>query len=269
MSDEFGTYAPNAKLTRLIEKAREWSFKKGFKYPSSYCRRRALKLIGSRPVDYEFRGGRARFFPNGNTAEKRALLNPARFDPVELAFISENLPRGGTFLDIGANVGFFSIVAAQAAGPEGTVLAVEPNPPVHRRLVTNIVLNQRGSGAEIVPLQLAITDRAGPIDFLDPDGNLGEGRIVTKDIESGRGTVISVEGKPLPAVLAEHKIISVDMIKIDIEGHELAALSPYLMNSDRESLPEYIIIERGSDEHWSELKALLMPRIIGLFVRHA
>ena len=51
----------------------------------------ALALIGTRAVDFDYQGIAVRFHPSGNTAEKRALLNPARFDPQEHAFIKNNL----------------------------------------------------------------------------------------------------------------------------------------------------------------------------------
>lgn len=255
MVEPFGTYAPGSKLTRLIEKAREWSFRPGMKYPSSYCRRRALGLIKDSPLDYEFRGGRARFFPNGNTAEKRALLNPARFDPFELDFISESLPRGGVFLDIGANVGLFSIVAARAAGRDGTVLAFEPNPSVYVRLSTNVMFNQDDSLADIRPLQVAVTASEGEVSFLEPERNLGEGRVVSADEETS-GRIILVEGKPLVQLLDEQEIGRVDMIKIDVEGHEMTALEPFFQSGRSDLFPSHVIIERGSAEHWEPLYAL-------------
>ncbi|TNE37237.1 MAG: FkbM family methyltransferase [Alphaproteobacteria bacterium] len=251
----FGTHAPDKKLTRLIEKARLWSFKPGLKYPSSYCRRRALDLIKDRPVDYEFRGGRARFFPNGNTAEKRALLNPARFDPIELDFISSSLGSGGVFLDIGANVGLFSIVAAGAAGPSGTVLAFEPNPSVFVRLSTNVMFNQNEDVANILPLQVAVTSSEGEVSFLEPERNLGEGRVISEG-EARDGPVIRVEGKPLTLLLDEHGVGHVDMIKIDVEGHEMAALEPFFRSGRADLFPTHVIIERGSPEHWAPLDTL-------------
>lgn len=133
----FGACHPAPSLTRKIEWARRASFLRGLYLLSSLMRKSALRTIGGGSVDYDFRGMNVRFRPNGNTAEKRALLNPARFDPMELAFIEANLPPGGIFLDIGANVGLYSLVAAKSSGSRGRVLAFEANPPVMERLAFN------------------------------------------------------------------------------------------------------------------------------------
>lgn len=256
--EPFGSYAPGALLKVVIELARRWSFSAGLKLASSAMRRIALLSIGDRPIDYEVCGGNARLRPNGNTAEKRALLNPARFDPEEFEFISAELPKGGVFLDIGANVGLYSLVAAQAAGRFGTVLAFEPNPPVFARLQVNAALNRDGSGAPIIPIQNAVSDRGTSLKFLHPGRNLGEGRVVEAGEPDLTGDIIEVAGVLLQDAIEEQGLGRVDIIKIDIEGHEKYALEPFFRDAPEALLPRAIIVERGEDEHWAELLELFM-----------
>src|SRR5208283_722027 len=72
--------------------------------------------------------------------------------------IMAHLKPGGVFIDIGANVGYYSIKAFHRLGPSGRVLAIEPNPVVIRRLKRNMSL----SGADAIELyEVALSDRAG------------------------------------------------------------------------------------------------------------
>lgn len=252
----FGSCRPGASLTRKIDWARRASFSRGLYLVSSLMRKLVLRTIKTNSVDYEFRGMNVRFRPNGNTAEKRALLNPARFDPDELAFIEASLPPGGVFLDIGANVGLYSLVAARAAGREGRVLAFEANPPVMERLAFNIASNPPDETglARIDLIGKAVTGENGPVTFAPPTGNLGEGRVLDEG-ETQDGS-FTVEGVRLEDCLATFGIIHTDIMKIDIEGHELQALEPFLTKAPASLHPTFMIVERGSEEHWQPLAAL-------------
>lgn len=252
----FGIRRPDASLARKIEWARRTSYSRGLYLLSSLMRKSALRAIGNGAVDYDFRGMNARFRPNGNTAEKRALLNPSRFDPTELAFIEASLPEGGVFLDIGANVGLYSLVAAKAAGPKGRVLAFEANPPVMERLAFNVASNSPEETG-LAPIELigkAVTGENGPVTFAPPAGNLGEGRVLD-DGEDEDGS-FTVEGIRLEDCLVELGIIHTDIMKIDIEGHEIHALEPFLTRASASLHPIYMIVERGSEEHWQPLADL-------------
>lgn len=252
----FGAYRPDARLTRKIEWARRASFSRGLYLVSSLMRKLALRTIGGSRVDYEFRGMNVRFTPNGNTAEKRALLNPSRFDLEELAFIEASLPPGGVFLDIGANVGLYSLVAAKAAGPNGRILAFEANPPVMERLAFNVASNPPNETglARIDLIGKAVTGENGPVTFAPPVGNLGEGRVLDDgETQDGSFTVVGVR---LEDCLADYGIPRTDVMKIDIEGHELHALEPFLTKAPASLHPTFMIVERGSEEHWGPLASL-------------
>ena len=63
------------------------------------------------------------------------------YDLATQLFISECVRPGDTFVDIGANIGMITLLAARLVGPEGTVEAFEPNPDVYRRLSHNVQCN--------------------------------------------------------------------------------------------------------------------------------
>ena len=104
------------------------------------------------------------------------------------AALREQLAAGATFVDIGANIGWFSLLAASVVGPAGRVIAIEPNP-------NNVALLQHSakdnSFDNIEVLPVAIADRAGAV-ALETDGS--NGRVIPIDGPppvAGRGPVSS------------------------------------------------------------------------------
>ena len=250
--ETFGTYGPGFWTKLLIEGSRRMSYSAFFKPASSLCRKLALNFFIKGPVDYKFFNAFVRFQPLGNLAEKRCLLKPAAFDPVEFNFIQASLPEGGTFLDVGANVGLYSLAAAGVLGKNGRVIAFEPNPLVYKRLLCNVALNAgRDDMAAITPLELAVSDRNGYLQFSLSEKNLGEGRLA----ESGDGN-FEVQGSTLWDAMVKESVSKINILKIDIEGHEINALRPFFASAPESLHPDFIIIERGDDEHWGQLAAL-------------
>lgn len=252
----FGAYRPNPFLARLIEGARRNSGKTGGALISSVFRRMARLVIGRGPVDFGFHGSAIRFYPSGNTAEKRALLNPACFDVEELSFLDETLTSDSIFVDVGANVGLYSFAAASRIQEKGAILCFEPNPLVYARLMENREFNAPELEGRMHLFPFAVSDQAGTVQFAKPTRNLGEGKV----IEDGgdRSDIIEVQSVLLHEVLAREEISKIDVLKIDIEGHEIAALRPFYEKAPQTLFPRHIIIERGGEEHWVPLEALLL-----------
>ncbi len=82
----------------------------------------------------------------------RELVLKGVFEPRETAKIHELMRRDCVFVDVGANIGYFSILAAKWIGPGGSVIAFEPVDAIHRLLCKNISLNQIDN---VTPLKLA------------------------------------------------------------------------------------------------------------------
>lgn len=202
-------------------------------------RRLALTLHRG-PIEAEVEGIHFRFHPHDNVGERKFLFMPRFFDPEERRLIREQLPPDGVFVDIGANVGIYSLTAACAPGFKGRVLAVEPNPIALARLRENLALNEQGARVEVLPIALA--DNEGEVTLhLDPS-NLGGGSI--ERAGAGGGTV-SVPARPLTAVLAE-RVARVDILKIDVEGAEHRILIPFFDQAPEALYPRYLIVERSA-----------------------
>jgi FkbM family methyltransferase len=121
------------------------------------------------------------------------------------------LRPGDTVVDIGANVGVMTLRAASLVGASGQVIAIEPDLQNYQTLLWNIHANQFSN---IIAMQLAVSDRSGVIAMT---GN-SNGSVVP--IEDGESLM-----QALPGDLALAHLNRLDLVKIDIEGHEPEALS--------------------------------------------
>ncbi len=124
------------------------------------------------------------------------------------------LKPGMQVLDIGANIGLYTAIAAKAVGPEGNVLAIEPSPENSTYLHQTISIN---GFTNVQTVQKAIGASRGKVTlFLNPD-NKGDHRIYQSP--SPRFGV-PVDLTPLDDLLDELKISRVDIIKMDVQGAE-------------------------------------------------
>jgi len=123
-----------------------------------------------------------------------------------------------TFIDLGANVGLYTALAAAIVGPTGKVFAFEPDKEnfgfLEKTVARNGFLNTEC-------YQVAISDRNGEGKLYHSEENLGDHRIY--DSEDGRGST-SIELTTLDHFVLTHNIARVDFIKMDIQGAEELAM---------------------------------------------
>ncbi|RRJ96511.1 FkbM family methyltransferase [Opitutaceae bacterium TAV4] len=252
---EFGRHAPGNLLRTLIRLAqnvpRNWL---GQQFAQMV--RKIVIYCSTLPVDVEVGPIKMRCYIKDNNSEKKFIFMPWRFDRIERGLLCQSLPQDGCFLDIGANVGIYTLTVAAHLGVGGRIVAFEPNPPAFNRLCFNIHATKTGHRAwpEITPLPLGVSDAAGEFRLHLDSGNLGGSSIVRHgDARTAKDACpsgyVNIPCKPLLVILKELKIRRVDAIKIDIEGAEDMALVPYLENAPDELLPNLIIIE-NSEHQW-------------------
>src|SRR5437867_4507919 len=140
------------------------------------------------------------------------------YEPGATDVFNAVLRPGMTVVDIGANRGYFSLLSAKLVGPYGRVYAFEPEPHNYGLLLRNINLNKLSN---ILPLQLAVSNADGTgLLFLDPANPGGHTMYADPSLRPGH----SVKTTTLDCFLSERGWPSVNLIKIDIEGGEPAAL---------------------------------------------
>lgn len=137
---------------------------------------------------------------------------------------AEVIRPGDTVIDIGANLGYYTLLAADMVGPQGRVVAIEPNPEVFRRLSASIGVNGFASRVSARNVALAGPGETGKRPFFVPAGEPKNGRFIgsTEDPErlERHGAVSEVALGQIDPQAFER----VDFIKIDVEGAELAVL---------------------------------------------
>jgi FkbM family methyltransferase len=131
-----------------------------------------------------------------------------------------SIPQGGIVVDVGANIGMFSVAAA--LGGAALVLAYEPNPTNFKLLCQNIKDN--GLEGKILPFPLAVDRSSGGVLYISKDDSpLSHTRTEVTDKQHFE----KVPTISLPDILEEHSLAKVNLLKMDCEGAEHAIL-PHL-----------------------------------------
>jgi FkbM family methyltransferase len=164
------------------------------------------------------------------------LFAPQLWDAAEVAFLVRNLRPGDVFLDIGAHVGFSSLIASTLVGAGGSVVAIEANPVSFEWLDHNIRLN---GARNVTALNLGVSDREGSMHLGIAPGGTRAGSSLLSDSSDG----VSIMGRPLEAVVRDQQIRKVDGAWIDICGSEYRVLKRYLAQVGRELYPRFFIME--------------------------
>jgi FkbM family methyltransferase len=148
--------------------------------------------------------------------ERMVWLQGEEWD--DLCYLRWKLRPGDLFVDVGANLGLWTLVAAGRVGEAGRVISFEPNPATHERLLANIARNEL-KNVEAVPA--AVAREEGEVWF----ACRAEHNTSGISAEAGEAGAIRV-----PAVALDDAVVSragerrVSGIKLDTEGHELEAL---------------------------------------------
>jgi len=222
-------------------------------------RKLTMSRLGEGAIDTMLWGMRLRLYPRRNGCEKNALFTPQMYDTMERRVLADAVARKHegvfTFVDIGANVGLYSLYLATCG--DVRTLAIEPQPGILERLRFHLSANP---SVNVDVLAIALSDRAGQAILVINDSDSGGTHVDKQDGRQSPGERIAVPSKPLIDALKEAGIETVDALKIDVEGAEDIVLAPFLREAPQTLLPRLILIEdtRGM---WSvDLFALLAAR---------
>ncbi|MGY6645052.1 MAG: FkbM family methyltransferase [Salinarimonas sp.] len=254
MSDTkaFGAFTPVGSVARIIAWTRAASDTWLSKRITFLLRRIAVRRLRGAPADIVTFGARMRLLPYNNVCEKRILFTPQFFDPLEREILESRIRDGFIFVDIGANIGAYSLFVAMRAGASARILAVEPQPDIFDRLVFNI---RQNPGASIKAVDCAVADKPGEVTlFIDPR-NSGESSV--KVVGSGQASAIKVTATTLQDLVGAEGYQHIDALKLDVEGAEDIILEPFLRNAPRALHPRLIIIEDGTERWQTDLPRLL------------
>lgn len=179
---------------------------------------RVKKWMRVQPVRLDFDSGSMIVDPLSNLGMR--LIRDGFYEPELTEYFRRALKVGDTFLDVGANEGYFSVLANTLVGTSGKIISVEPQLRLHDRLRSNFLANGM-SNFQLLPV--AVSDAPGEaMMHLTPDMNSGASglsRVTRYECETQR-----VELKTLDGVLSSAGVGEVNLMKMDIEGFEHEAI---------------------------------------------
>lgn len=170
-------------------------------------------------------------------------FSPQLYDIRERKWVEQFLPKDGTFLDIGANLGVYSLWASKILNSKGKILAIEADNDTYKTLQENLEMNN--FSCSIITENIGVSDKVEELQFYkNIQGNSGANSFHTTKDSAPSGLLKLV---PLMSILEKNSLCCVDFMKIDIEGFELKVLNGFFADcvaKSREQLkPKYIMIE--------------------------
>lgn len=129
------------------------------------------------------------------------------------------LKPGMTFVDIGAHIGYYSLLASRKVGINGKVFSFEPDPRNYVLLVSNIFAN---NCTNVIPIQKAVADYTGTSKFFVAPYSVSHS--LYKDVSIPTLSILEIEVISLDDYFRQLNWPSINLVKMDIEGAEISAL---------------------------------------------
>jgi len=185
------------------------------------------------------------------------LLADGEYDPAFVSFLRRVIERGDVVVDVGANIGLFTLEMARAVGSTGRVFAYEPNPEVNGLLRDNVYLNQNAGriSAEVHCRPVAVGPGPGTATLHVRTRHRAMGSVVNVDAGTAPG---ETERHQMPVVDLDTElagIIEVKLVKVDVEGAELDVLRGMgrLLRERRVRIIDLELVDAHAGARWDEL----------------
>jgi FkbM family methyltransferase len=219
-------------------------------------RRMPAIYLGKDTVLAETIRGQLILLPAADRGMTPHMIRDGYFDLGVTRFLERFLRPRMIYVDVGANIGVYLLLAAKSVGAAGRVVAIEALPRLCPFLVDTLAMNGLFDRALILPF--AAADRDGELVFHDfaryPGDSTASAEVARRHERrfSERPQTLSVPAKTLSAMLSEAAIQSADLIKIDVEGFEWEVLQgarDFLSAQQKIALllewhPEHMSVER-------------------------
>ncbi|MEX2187142.1 MAG: FkbM family methyltransferase [Pirellulales bacterium] len=167
----------------------------------------------------------------------RRIYYTGHYEVPTEALFRRLLPGAKCFVDIGANNGFFSLLAATLMGDDGRVFAFEPFSATYARLLRNIEVSGTSG---VTPIKIALSNVAQRREMVRTQGTLGLSAFASGENEAAADE--SVECDTFDNFWARQRGGQIDLVKMDIEGAELLVLEG-MSRSLSERIFEHLFVE--------------------------
>lgn len=159
----------------------------------------------------------------------QCLARTGDYEAEQCVMFEKLLPRGGSLLDVGANEGVFSALAAGIIGSEGLIIAVEPQSRVCDIARINIALNHQGQ-ADVIRACISQVNGGSVKISLGPTSNTGGSGIVNPYRWSTKTETVGT--RSLDSIIEGSGRERIDLVKIDVEGYESEVILSGLRSID-------------------------------------
>lgn len=172
----------------------------------------------TRPKDYvvNVNGYKLAVIP-GDLGISSELLMFQTHEPLTTKLLSKELKKGMTCLDVGGNIGYYTMLESRIVGDEGKVIVIEPSPQNFEHLKKNLELQK---SSNVKAYNFAAGDRDGEVNFLVYSESNGSFTIPDGEETNIPGDIIKVPSRRLDSFLEEKSIDKVDFVRMDVEGYE-------------------------------------------------
>lgn len=147
------------------------------------------------------------------------LLEWGIYEKYETELFKKLVKKGMIVVDIGANIGYYTLLAAHLVGDEGKVFAFEPDPYNYSLLCRNIEVN---GYRNVIPVQKAVFNKSGKMKLFLDKNNLGGHSLSEANVDKGVSTTVETTSLDEYFENTNHKI---DVVKMDVQGSEMEVLN--------------------------------------------
>ncbi|MCG4255424.1 FkbM family methyltransferase [Acetobacter senegalensis] len=196
---------------------------------------------GPQIVDGTLFGYRVRFYPRDNQTDAYGAICGGFYKRRELRWLRSILSPDASFVDIGANMGFFSLYAARCHTRK--ILAVEANPVLIARFRETLALNEP---LPIWCVSCAVGATSGNGELRSRHHDLGSFQISDTPSEKTQAgqQAATIPIRPLKDIVQDAGLKTITLMKLDIEGMEHSVLDTYFRDVSPMLYPQHLILER-------------------------
>ncbi len=186
----------------------------------------------------------------------------SRNEKKEINFIKNKISNNSWFVDIGSNIGLYSLNISNINSKYKKVktLSIEPNPIIYKRLKKNYKLLESQNKfikKNFILKNFAIGDNEsfGQIDKTTDHANV---KIIKDRRSKIKKNYIEVKIVKLCSLLKKYKVDNISCIKIDTEGYEYKILKDFFKKNNLKYFPKYLIIEHNNDKNYYKNERIIL-----------
>lgn len=206
-------------INRVLKRIKDKTIVDAIKNQPGKFKRNKWEKIVSSGIEYHLFQYKNLFKINLPTdSELSQYIYQKIFEQEEINFVEKFFKKGDYFVDVGTNIGFFSLLASKKIGKEGKVFSFEPTAKTYKRLLDNIALNEL---TNITTIKKAISDSCGDLELNTSKDGYDAWNSFVKPVVGENYNKELVETITLDSFFESNPILKkVKLIKIDVEGWE-------------------------------------------------